>query len=201
MLKKNSPWNIFELKRKAFHICLGIVLSLLIWLDLLSKEILLPIIVLGLTLSIIEKQRKLPFFSQLLDLFEREDTRKRLPGESLLLFLMGTYVLLHFFPKSTTLASLMILTFGDSAAHLFGVHFGRMKHPFTDKKFVEGMIAGMIAGFVPALLFVTFLEAFAGAVAAMLFEAVEVKFKWFRVDDNFTIPVVAALAITLSTLI
>lgn len=197
MLRNDSPWNHFELKRKAFHVCLGTLLSILIWYDVLTAELLLPLIVLGLMLSLIEKKRKLPFFSFLLDLFEREETRKRLPGEPLLFFLMGTYIVLQFFPKEVALASLMVLTFGDSAAHLFGVHFGRVKHPFTDKKFLEGMLAGMVAGFFPALLFVSWMEALAASIVAMMFEALEVEFKWFRIDDNLIIPVIAALSITL----
>ena len=38
--------------------------------------------------------------------------------------------------------AIMILALGDSISHMFGVRFGKTMHPLTDKKFLEGSIAG-----------------------------------------------------------
>ena len=41
----------------------------------------------------------------------------------------------------------MVLAFDDSISHLYGLHYGKTKHPLSRTKFLEGTIAGFIAGF------------------------------------------------------
>ena len=93
------------------------------------------------------------------------------------------------------MASIMILALGDSVSHLYGLHYGRIKHPLSSTKFFEGTIAGFIAGFIGALIFLPWLEAFLASLAAMAVEAIEIKIGAGQVDDNLIIPVVAGAAV------
>lgn len=97
------------------------------------------------------------------------------------------------FEKDIALASLMVLTFGDSISHLVGGQFGQIRNIFNgkSKKLLEGTIAGTIAGTLTALLFVPFPEAFIGSFAAMIAEVVQVDLNEREVDDNLIVPIVA----------
>ena len=92
-------------------------------------------------------------------------------------------------------ASIIILAFADSASYIFGVRFGRTEHPFTTKKFIEGMVAGIIAGFIAASIFVPWYEALIASTVAMIAEGIEIKVGLTDVDDNIVMPVAAAFAI------
>lgn len=95
------------------------------------------------------------------------------------------------FPKEIAMASIMILALGDSVSHLYGLHYGKIKHPLSNAKFLEGTIAGFVAGFIGALIFLPWLEAFLASLAAMIVEAIEIKIGIGQVDDNLIIPIVA----------
>ena len=115
----------------------------------------------------------------------------------MLFFLLGSFLAVLLFPKDIALASIMVLAFGDAISHLFGVHFGKIMHPLSDKKFLEGAIAGFFAATVGALLFIPVHEALLAAFAAMLVEALEVRFRRIQIDDNFLIPLAAGATIVL----
>ena len=89
------------------------------------------------------------------------------------------------------MASIMVLALGDSASHLFGLHFGKTVNPLSKKKFLEGTIAGFAAGFIGALFFAAFYESLFASLAAMAAEAIEIKIGAKQVDDNLIIPLVA----------
>ena len=89
----------------------------------------------------------------------------------------------------------MVLAFGDSVSHLFGLHFGKTKTILSDTKMLEGTIAGFVAGFFGALVFVSPIEAFFASLAAMVAEAIEIKIKAERIDDNLIIPFIAGSAV------
>jgi dolichol kinase len=78
---------------------------------------------------------------------------------------------------------------------LFGIRYGKKKHPYVGTKFVEGWIAGFIAGFIAAFVFVPWPEALAASFFAMLVEGIEIKIGAEEIDDNLLIPLVAASAI------
>lgn len=97
---------------------------------------------------------------------------------------------------------LAVLGFGDPAAALIGRRFGRIaiRHGRT----LEGTLAFVIAGFVAALLALLVFApglalgamlglAAAGAVAGALAELLSL-----RIDDNLSIPLVAAAAVALA---
>jgi undecaprenyl-diphosphatase len=187
----------FELRRKAFHTVFGTALTFLIYFNHLNALRLGVLLVIGLALSFIERKARLPVLSTLLDIFERSGERKTFPARGMLMFIAGAFLAVLLFPKNIALASLMILTFGDCAAHLFGVQFGRVKNPLSEHRFIEGAFAGIIAGFFGALFFVSPLHAIVASVVAMMVEAVEFNIPSLQVDDNVLVPLIAGASLLL----
>ena len=185
-----------EPKRQLFHMLFGIIIVVLLIYDLLRVTHIFFLVVIGIMLSFLSKKFKIPIIFWFLENFEREKDLKEFPGKGVIFYLIGAFLVLSFFPLDIAMPSILILAFGDSASHLFGVRYGRIKHPFTDKKFIEGMIAGFIAAFIGALVFLPWHEALAASFFAMLAEGFEIRIGAEDVDDNIIIPLVAAIAIS-----
>ncbi len=180
--------NKFEIRRQAVHICLGLILNSLI---------LFIILIIGIIISILSRKFRIPVIYSFLKLFERKHTLKTFPGRGTISFLIGCLLVLQLFEKDIALASIMILTFGDSVSHLFGWHIGRKRHPLNCLKSIEGNIAGAIAGFLGAMFFISPLPALLASFGAMTAEAVELKMNERIVDDNIIVPLVAGTIIYL----
>ncbi|MEK6949035.1 MAG: phosphatase PAP2 family protein [Nanoarchaeota archaeon] len=185
----------FEFRRKAFHAFLGITLVLLIKFGIIGWMELIFLAISVIIFSMLSKKYRIPLIYQILKILEREKHLKGFVAKGLLFYLIGAFLVVFLFPKEIALASIMVLAFGDSISHLFGVKFGRINHPFNDKKFLEGMIAGTIAGFFAALFFVRWHEALIASLLAMFAEGLELKVGAEEVDDNLVIPLVAAISI------
>ena len=110
-------------------------------------------------------------------------------------FLLGSFIVIALFPKPIAIVSMLCLAFGDVAACMIGLRFGKDK--LFQKKSLQGSIACFVICF---LLILTFLIAhqvssntlaviaLIGGLAAAIGELLAVK----PLDDNFTIPVVTA---------
>lgn len=191
----------FELKRQLFHILLGISLVILLMYGFINKEMILVAIIIGITLSYLSKKTKIPIIYNLLEMFEREGEIQNFPGKGVIFYFIGVFTALLLFPKDIAMASIMVLALGDSVSHLFGLHFGKTKHPLSNTKFLEGTIAGFIAGFIGALVFLPWHEAFFASLTAMVAEAIEIKIGTQQVDDNLIVPFVAGAAVWLARLV
>jgi len=192
--------NRFEVRRQAFHICLGLAIIILLINNILNSLILFIILIAGILISILSRKFKIPVIYSFLKLFERKDILKTFPGKGTISFLMGCLLVLQLFEKNIALASIIILTFGDSVSHLFGWHFGRKKHPLNCLKSIEGNIAGAITGFLGAMLFVSPLTALLASFGAMTAEAVELRMNNRIIDDNIIVPLIAGTIIHLMRL-
>ena len=146
-------------------------------------------------LSYLSKKVKIPVVYQLLQKLERSEELKRFPGKGTIFYFIGVFVSLMLFPKDIAMASIMVLALGDSVSHLYGIHYGRTKHPLSKTKFLEGTIAGFVAGFIGAFVFLPWHEAFFASLAAMVVEAIEVRVGTQQVDDNLVVPFVAGAVI------
>lgn len=197
----------FELHRQIFHIFLGVIIVLLLDLGffhdiaifgIVLRDIeIIVIIILRVILSSLTKKVKIPIIHQLLQKFERKEELKKFPGKGIIFYFIGIYTALLLFPRKIALASIMVLALGDSISHLYGLHFGKIKHPLSKTKFIEGTIAGFAAGFLGALVFLPWHEAFLASSAAMIVEAIEIKIGTQQVDDNLIVPLVAGAAVWL----
>ena len=193
--------NSFEWNRQLFHIFLGIALVIFSVYDFIDKKIILITIIIGIFLSYLSKKTRIPVVYDLLEKFERKEEIEKFPGKGIIFYFIGIYTALLLFPKDIALASIMVLALGDSISHLYGLHYGKTKHPLSKTKFLEGTIAGFIFGFIGAFVFLPFLEAFFASLAAMIVEAIEMKIGTGQVDDNLIVPIVAGSVVWLVRLV
>ena len=193
--------NSFEWNRQLFHIFLGIAFVIFSVYDFIDKKIILITIIIGIFLSYLSKKTRIPVVYDLLEKFERKEEIEKFPGKGIIFYFIGIYTALLLFPKDIALASIMVLALGDSISHLYGLHYGKTKHPLSKTKFLEGTIAGFIFGFIGAFVFLPFLEAFFASLAAMIVEAIEMKIGTGQVDDNLIVPIVAGSVVWLVRLV
>ena len=187
--------STFELNRQFFHLFLGLVIVVLLLYGIIDRRAILSIIIVGFILSYLSRIMKLPIIHKLLLKFERKDDLNKFPGKGMIFYFIGCYLALRLFSKDIAMASIMVLALGDSISHIFGIHFGRTRTFLSEKKFLEGTIAGLMAGFIGALVFLPWKEAFFASLAAMIAETIEVKIGAKQVDDNIVVPLVAGAAI------
>ncbi|MBI2656714.1 hypothetical protein HYX03_03170 [Candidatus Woesearchaeota archaeon] len=193
--------NNFEWNRQIFHIFLGIGIVALLVYGFVNKEMILTAAIIGLILSYLSKKIEIPVIRNLLEIFERREDIGKFPGKGIIFYLIGVYVALLLFPKDVAMASVMVLALGDSVSHLYGLHYGKIKHPLSKTKFLEGTIAGFIFGFIGAFVFLPWWEALLASFAAMIIEAVEIKIGTQQVDDNLIMPFVAGSVVWLVRLL
>ncbi len=185
----------FEHKRQLFHILLGVFIAALLAYDFIDENLLLFAIILGIVISYLSRKTRIPVIYSLLEMFERKKELDKFPGKGIIFYLIGVYISLLLFSKDIALASVMVLAFGDSISHLFGLHYGKIRHPLSKAKFLEGTIAGFIAGFLGALIFLPWHEAFFASLAAMIAESIEIKVGMRQVDDNLIVPFAAGAVV------
>jgi len=136
------------------------------------------VLVVGAVLVLLSRSYKLPGVYWFLKKFERRGVREVFPGKGAFFYILGAFVVTSLFEKSIAMASIMILALGDSSSHLIGGYIGRVKHPLSDTKFIEGHVAGALIGTSGAMFFVTPLVALVGASVAMFVEGIDVGFGW-----------------------
>lgn len=188
-----------EFGRQILHIFTGLSIVTLLYFKIISNLTLFLIIIIGFLLSFISKHINLPIISFFLKNFERDNLKSTFPGKGMIFFFIGSLLVIKLFPKDIALASIMILTFGDSVSHVVGGKFGQLSNIFhkNSKKLFEGTLAGFIAGFLAALPFISTLEAFIASFFAMVLEVVKIDFNETTLDDNLVIPLVAGTIIFL----
>ena len=184
-----------EVKRKIAHILLGVLIVLMLFFDIINKIHIFFLTILIIILSFLNKKHKIPIVYRLMHTLERDENVGKFPGKGLIFYFIGVFLVLSFFPLDIAIPAILILAFADSVGHLFGIKYGKKKHPYVSTKFVEGWIAGFIAGFIAAFVFVPWPEALAASFFAMLVEGIEIKIGAEEIDDNLLIPLVAASAI------
>ena len=193
MKNKDIESSDFELNRQIFHLALGVAIVLLLMYGFIDQNIIL--IIAGFVISIASRTEKIPIIYNLLQKFEREKEIKTFPGKGTIFYFIGVYISLLLFPREIALASIMVLALGDSISHMYGLHYGKIKHPLSESKYLEGTIAGFLGGFAGALMFLPWHEAFFASLTAMVVEAIEIKIGTEQVDDNLIIPVVAGAVV------
>ncbi len=190
-----SAMNI-ETKRNLFHLVLGLLIVILLSFRLINIWAMLLVTVVGLLLSGASRKRPVPVISWFLQRFERQENMSTIPGRGALFFFVGLLLAMALFQDDIVLASVTIFVLADSISPLVGVKIGRIRHPLSNEKFLEGSIAGFAFAFIGAMLFVPIFEAGLAAFFAVAVEAIDTV-KGRRIEDNITIPLVAGLVMTL----
>ncbi len=195
--------QIFEIRRKTFHIIFGALIGAMIYLlpELTVISVLLLILFFSLLSSIFVKRGvRIPFLSWIVGLFEREHDLEYMPMKGSIFFTLGALCSVILFSGEIASASVLILAFGDGAATIVGVAVGRTKHLHNRKKSLEGSISGLIAGFFGAVLILPPGLAFAGALAGTIIESFDLRVGHLAVDDNLLIPLTCGAVMTLLSL-
>lgn len=180
-----------EIRRQIFHICAGISLLFLAKYNILNPIHIFIILILGIIISLLSKRFKIPIVCWFLQKFERKEELKKFPGRGVVYLFAGALLSLKLFPPDIAYASIIILSLGDPISHLVGVRIGKVKHPLSNVKLVEGTLVGTLCAFIGALFFVPTLEALLASVGAMTAEVVEFEMNKQVVDDNIIVPIVA----------
>ena len=188
--------NYLELRRQMFHALLGVAIVLGVIYGLLTVKRLLLVFIIGVILSGLSTGFRIPVIGWFLERFDRKG--ERIPGKGAVFFVLGSILVLALFPQSIALAGIMILALGDSLATIVGLHLGKVRS--VNRKSMEGFFAGVTAAFIGAMLFVDYISALAGSLAAMCLELLEVRLGSRIVDDNIMVPMVAASVMWILTL-
>lgn len=190
-----------ELRRQLVHITLGVILMLTFFFELVPKYFLIIATFGTLLASIFLKTNiHIPIVDLILRRFQRKSEKQGMPLKGAFFYFLGSTIVLYTFPKMIALASIAILAFGDSISRLVGP-YGYLKHPYNNKKFIEGIIAGGITATLGGWIFVPIQYAFLASIVAMLLEGLDIEINGMKVDDNLTIPLAASLTIYLLLLL
>jgi dolichol kinase len=194
--------DALELRRKTFHLLLGLVVLFAVTFGFIGIIELLFLLLIGAIISYFTKRKKLPFFSKVLKWFERPLVMQTIPGKGALFLILGFVMALILFPRDIALAAIAIITVGDSVSHLVGRFGGSVPHPWNTSKMIEGTMLGTFCAFLIAMFFVNPVEAFVASFIAMFFEAIEMKvWRTQALDDNLLVPLLAGIVIILMRLV
>ena len=188
-----------KIRRSILHFLIG---TAVIFLALYFKNaiwLLFFIFLIGILLSIISFYVRIPVICFILDTCELERDAKKFPGKAFLFFLAGSLLVIKFFPQNIALASIAILTFADPVSHFASniskkIYKGKL---LNINKNIYGTIFGMIVAFLSAIFFIPVKYAIPAAIVSMLSESLFIQIKEDSIDDNLTIPLVAAVAISI----
>jgi diacylglycerol kinase (CTP) len=198
-LKRRSD---LHLARKAYHI-LGVLLVVGIY-SIVSHDTGLRAIALASFCSVIVdlSRQQWPQVNRLaLRLFGsimREHEREGFAGTTHLL--LGAFLLIWFFPRPIVILTLLFLAIADPIASYIGIRYGKDK--LIGSKSLQGSFAAFVVCTLAAmvyfmytglmterLLIVSLLAGLSGALSELI--------PFGKLDDNFSFPVVSALALWL----
>ena len=129
------------------------------------------------------------WFMGLFSEFIRRTETNKFNGSTFLC--LAFYLVIFFFTRNIAITAMFFLSLGDAAAELGGKNFGRFK--IFGKSF-EGTLAFFLVAFLIAyLLFENWQIALVGALAGALVELLS-----FELDDNLTVPIGSAIALSLA---
>jgi len=176
--------------RKLFHFS-GIVIPLTYFLTDKKSALFLAAGVLVLDIILETMRIKGHFKLAFIERNMKESEDKRLSGT--FFYMLSSLATIAFFEKTVALSVLCILCTADPLSSLAGTKFGRVR---LLGKSLEGTVTFFVVSFFILRLFAFATPAaLAGATVACLTEL----FSSRIIDDNLSIPLVTALALTLLT--
>jgi dolichol kinase len=137
------------------------------------------------------RAKNVPLMTRFTLAMSRENEATRLVTAPIYLA-VGVILSLVAFPKNIAYASITIVAVGDPLASYVGRKLGGIR---VRQKTLEGFTAGLIISFAAALFWVPPHLAVAGSATGMLLELLGI------IDDNLLIPVGAASAMLVATIL
>ena len=173
---------IHELKRKTVHLT-SIVIVLVYYMfgqpAIMSMLMVYLIVILVLEYFRLECGKKLPIVHQLF----RAKEADRIGGH--VFFAIGCIIAISAFSKDIASAAILMTTFGDASAAIFGKVFGKTWIPGLKNRAVEGCVAEFIVNVVIGLIFLPGWV----VIVVMAGTATVVETLADKLDDNLLIPV------------
>ena len=193
-----EPILKFEIKRKFIHIFALLYIGIYLYfanrfnhnIGLLSLTIVLAFF-LVLEYFRVLKQKRIPVFH----IFWRESEKNRLGGQ--VYFIIGAIIAFGVFDKNIAITVLLMTIFGDMAAAIFGIAFGKHWIKGLHNRAWEGVIAQFIVDVIIAMMILNDLT----ISIVMAFVATFVETTFDHVDDNLSIPLFSGLIAQLIKLI
>lgn len=184
-----------EIKRQVFHAVLGVVFATLYYHGFLGVREMTYVLLTAVVIFFIYKKKEIKIVKFFALHFEREDTKHiGLGGINYLVGVHLTMLLFGGFSKGIVIASILILALGDSTSHVIGTRYGKRKiKVLSEKKLIEGSVAGLLVAGLAASFFVPVLHAFLASTTAMMVEIIEIE--KFNIDDNISIPLVSGFVL------
>jgi len=180
-----------ELRRQIAHLIIGAMIVFLIELKLLTPNLLLIILILGVILSLIYRYKSIPFIHEMLQSLERPHDMVNFPGKGVIFMVLGSFLSLLLFPIVIAKAAIIVLAVGDSVSHIVGRYFGKTRVPFSKNKMLEGTVVAIVFSTLSALLFVDIGKAFLASFLTVTFESVYPEKLGRYLDDNLLVPLIA----------
>ena len=177
----------FEAKRKTFHV-FGLTYVLLYWLTLkffdstrIAMLLLLAILLIIISLEffrIVEKKKP-----PVLHILLRAKEENSLGGQ--VYYVLGVILALAIFDFQIALAVILMTVFGDMAAAIFGIAFGKHWIKSLPETAWEGVIAELVVNIIIGYLIIgNWMIFIPMALMATIIETI-----FPHVDDNLTIPI------------
>jgi dolichol kinase len=195
-----------HLERKFYHFMMGMICFSLYAFLVEKTTALLLLALIGGPLVVLDILRlKNPEMNdvalRIFGKFMRREELKSVSGNSF--FVMGLLVIVAFFPKPVVLLSVLYLAIGDPVAAVVGSFYGR--HKIIGKKSWEGaganFLCSSLASWAMGFSYFGF-SAEKALILGLLGGTVSVLAELLPtpIDDNFTIPVVSSLLLSVLTL-
>lgn len=192
----------FEIHRKTFHL-MGLLCPVIYFF--ISKYIAAPLMIFAAAFVVYidinrHKNQLIQYWVNyfLGNIMRTEESRTRKLASCSWMFL-GLAISCILFPKNIAIFSWVILFISDSAAALVGTKYGRTF--ILDKKTFEGsltfFIITIILGMFIYLLLPASFSFFGLVVCAILTTYTELYSKYYGIDDNISIPLVAGLCLSI----
>lgn len=182
-----KPTFFREFFRKSVHF---VSLLIVIIYYYFGKELTLDFLTLVLCCFLVieylrvEKEIRIPIFWKLY----RSKEKNKLSGN--IQFLIGSIIAISVFPKEVASAAILMTTFGDSAAALIGMSYGKNWIKGLPERAWEGVISEFLVNMVIGYLFLSnWMVALTMALAATIVETLT-----YKLDDNLIIPLFSGFA-------
>jgi phytol kinase len=176
----------FEFKRKFIHLfsLLYVLLYYVLYKNYNHQIALLSLVGVLIIFILMEyfrviKKKKIPIF----DIFWRKGEKNKLAGY--IYFAIGAIIVFSVFDFNIAVAALLMTTFGDMAAAIFGISFGKHWVKSIPDTAWEGIIAEFLVDIIIGAIFISNWW----IILAMALTATFVETVFTHVDDNLTIPV------------
>ena len=183
-----------ELMRKSIHICNSLFAYSLFFFNQRDFAIAIGICTIGIILFEIArvKSRKVStFFIKIFGPIIRDfEGGGRLTGATYVM--VSSFFVLLFFDKYVCIASILIMSYSDTAAAIIGKMYGKTK---IFKKTLEGSLAFFITSLIIILIMAPEVNLGLGLVAILA--ATIVESLPISVDDNLSVPLIIALILSI----